>query len=357
MHGARPLSHLLLVYTFGVGCATASGVAGLDGSDAGLADAGAIDAGTSIDAGPSTDAGAFDAGSATDGGTSRGDGGGSDSGTTDDGGSSDGGASIDGGGDAGATTDAGVESDAGPAGDGGVGSACTASRDCGGGLVCGDLRDFDGGVSGACTAPRASPPAHLTGEHCAADAECRENICLDTITGLCSALCRDAALDCPANHACTTYTVNARPLGFCNPSCVRDADCAAFTNNVCSINSNTMTALVDRVCQLPTGPGVLGGACSGGGDCRSGVCLTTTTVTGTSCTDDTQCAPGRCGCPQGGTCAPADQRCITADSRCTVLCATAADCATSGQPLTACGPVTVSVTGGGASAIDLCVEP
>jgi hypothetical protein len=373
-----------------VGCAGIEPLAPRDGGSVdggGAADGGARedggvlpDGGASTDGGVITDAGSPDGGSAADGGADDGggslgdggamDGGAADGGAAPDGGgtdaglASDAGAAADGGGaaDAGTAPDAGTVADAGmPSDGGGLGSGCASTRDCLDGGVCGGLQGSGSSVNAFCIAPRASPPAKTVGSTCTSDTECREDNCLSTLTGECSVICADTALDCPLDHLCTPYRVDDTEIRFCSRTCADDQDCGAGNpGNVCALNGNG--GAVDRVCVLPFGAGELGVACAAPGDCRSGLCLTSTLFTSTGCTNDLGCAPGEvCRCTTGAaTCADSDKRCATIDERCTALCDDPSDCAAGvpGHPFTGCNPVNVlPPSGAGAVPVTMCTPP
>jgi hypothetical protein len=182
------------------------------------------------------------------------------------------------------------------------------------------------------------------------------------LSGECSVVCADAALDCPADFVCTSYRVNQTLLGFCNRTCADSAACEAATpGNICTFNQNALRNTIDRVCLRPFGAGALGATCASGADCLSGICLTTTIFTGTPCPTGTECPANHiCRCPPGQQVCPNDQRqCVRTEKACTVLCDDGGDCAAgvSGNPLTACSPVTVSLPDGGAVSISMCARP
>jgi hypothetical protein len=217
-------------------------------------------------------------------------------------------------------------------------------------------------VEARCVAPRASPPALPVGGGCALDSECREGICLESLSGECSVVCADSALDCPGGFVCTSYRVNQTLLGFCNRTCANDATCAAATpGNICTINVNSLRNTVDRVCLQPFGSGALGATCASGGDCLSGICLATTLFTGTPCPTGAECPLDHtCRCPPGqAVCPDADRQCARVEKSCTVLCEETANCmgGVSGNPLTGCSPVTVSLPDGGTTPISMCTRP
>jgi hypothetical protein len=343
--------------------------AGVDGVPATARDGGADDGGTTEDGGQGVDAGATldggipsdggapaDGGLAADGGETMDSGAPADGGTASDGGATaDGGLTQDGGGaiaDGGASPDGGAGTDGGAAGDGGTGT-CRSSRDCSEGRVCSGLSGGGTSVVATCVIPRASPPAQPVGGACSSDGDCREDLCLDGITGECSVVCADSALDCPASFACTAYYVDQTAIGFCVRGCTRDADCMG--GNTCTFNSNELQNTVDRVCQRPAGVGALGAACASGADCRSSVCLFTTIFTGTACTTQADCTAGEtCECPQPG-CAPSEMRCIQRFAECTALCGSHSDCA---APLTDCTGIEIDLPAGtGTTLIPMCTRP
>lgn len=231
--------------------------------------------------------------------------------------------------------------DASPPADGGgpggadAGALCSSTRDCiPGAEVCGELRTLPATIETHCTLPNPSPPGGPIGAACAGPLDCTHNLCLDGITGECSVVCADDALDCPAGFACAGYTYTPGPVTIraCTRSCLRDGDCAAG-GNVCTVQSSTFGSgyRLLRVCGRPSGTGLNGAPCNNGGDCRSGICLTTRR--GVSCSRNRDCdADETC---QGGACF---------SRACTTPCLAEADClagASAQTRLTAC---TASVT-------------
>jgi hypothetical protein len=95
---------------------------------------------------------------------------------------------------------------------------------------------------------------------------------------------------------------------------------------------------LDSVCNLPSGPGVLGEPCVDGSTCRSGICLTTTRSVG--CTASAGCdSDETCECADGSAppCAGgAVPACVS--RACDALCETVVDCQSSfgGNRLTLC---------------------
>lgn len=226
-----------------------------------------------------------------------------------------------------------------------AGNRCTSSRDCLPGVeVCGDIRVANGSIETRCNAANPSPPAAPVGGSCTQGSQCGSSLCLDDFAGECSELCADAALDCPAGFSCSGYQYNPGPVWVyaCSRSCEDNSACGAPSGgnpgNVCSpqVFQRGGAWSVERVCQLPAGPGGLGAACANGGDCQSGLCLTTSRTVG--CLDNGGCMSGEvCECANGQAppCAGgAMASCVS--SLCSGVCNDDGDCAAPNQPLTEC---------------------
>lgn len=242
--------------------------------------------------------------------------------------------------DSGATPDAGLV-DVGPRDAGGF---CTSNLDCNSGAeVCGRVRVINNVVRTLCGAPNPSPPARAIGSPCVSDMGCASNMCLSGISDECSVACADTGRDCPADFACVSYRFNPGPVwvGACSRACADDATCeGAHPGTVCTTHDYPTSAgwQLDTVCNAPLGAGHLGEACADGGDCRSGLCLTTSRL---SCTSSAACGAGEsCRCSNGS--APpcpggAGAACVS--SGCTSPCDDPTDCASSpfvGNALTQC---------------------
>lgn len=320
-----------------------------------LADSGvAPDAGVDADAGLSTDAGgAADAGLATDTGAAADSGGVTDAGAAADSGAvADAGAAADSGlaVDAGVAVDAAADSgvDAGlspdsglPSSDAGAsldaGNRCVSSQDCIPGVeICGDLRVVNNVVEPHCTTPNVGGAP--VGGMCAQDGACESRLCLDGIANECGLVCGSSA-DCPSGFTCAGYTYNpgAVSVQICSRSCTDTAGCAATPGNNCQVQTFESAGSwhLATICQAPQGAVPLGGACSGGADCQSGLCFTNTRI-GVGCA---ACQGAEvCGCPGGG--APPCAGGVMPDCvlrACSSVCDDVTDCAAAGQ-LIQCRP-------------------
>lgn len=240
-------------------------------------------------------------------------------------------------------------------------NVCTSSRDCFNGEVCGDLFVTASSIETRCTAPRASPPAQPVGGSCTQDSQCATNLCLDGVVNECGLVCSDAAIDCPSGFACPSYRYNPGSvwIPICNRACTDDGDCASTAGNVCSPQTYQRSGMwrLDNVCQAPAGAVALGGACTGGNDCRSGLCFTLTRI-GIACG---QCAANEaCQCPDGSgpPCASgAMTNCVA--SSCTSICDDPSDCTggTAGHNLTACETVNLGFPDGTTAPVQACGPP
>jgi hypothetical protein len=219
--------------------------------------------------------------------------------------------------------------------------SCTSSAQCAAtGRVCGELRSIaGGGVQAFCRLPNANG-AQL-GSPCTQDSQCREGLC-NLSTNECSVVCNaDANCSAAAGQICASVAfMNSPLLGLCTRSCSDNSSCAA--GQVCSINPDPPNNDIDQVCQQPVGPLDLGAACNGGGDCNTGLCLSTLLYTNTPCANDAACGAGNvCRCPvEQPNCAAGERRCATVTDRCTRVCDDNGDCAggAAGNQLTVCSP-------------------
>ena len=268
-------------------------------------------------------------------------------------------------GDASAGPDAGA-SDAGLAPDTGAvsGGLCGSSRDCVPGEACGALRVLGGMITTSCTSTN-SPPAGPIGDPCMAGAECVDGLCLGSINGECSVVCSDAALDCPTGFGCVGFQYNPGPVTVrsCARTCQRNLDCnPGASGNVCSTQAFEVAGQwqLALICEAPAGPGDLGQPCpNGGGDCRSGLCLTSSRG---SCTGPAGCAADEtCQCANGAPppCAGGGGATCVSIS-CTSPCAAASDCTSSfaGNRLTSCAAsVTFTLPDMTQASVRTCTRP
>jgi hypothetical protein len=146
-------------------------------------------------------------------------------------------------------------------------------------------------------------------------------------------------------------------LGFCVDVCTDDTDCS--NGNVCTISPDTIANDVDLICEAPIGTKDLGDTCANGGECISGLCLTSFAYNNTQCNSDAQCAQDEsCECPvDDPSCADADKRCATTELACTRICDGNEDCSggVAGNELTECAnDVVVQRPQGGTKRISTC---
>lgn len=233
--------------------------------------------------------------------------------------------------------------------------SCADSSECTDGVRVCSLTQSGNNLVGQCAFP--NPNGSQMGSACTASSQCRENICLTNISDSCSVVCNDDG-DCAAGLGCTTYG----DIGFCNAVCADNSDCSA--TQICTINSDVIGNDVDSVCQNKVANGAdLGGSCTGGTDCTTGLCLTTTAFTATACTQDTECtgAGETCACPIDQPNCNAGKRCATKENLCTNLCNDSADCSggVANNTLTACSSTTVVQlpNGQGTKTIATCARP
>ena len=230
---------------------------------------------------------------------------------------------------------------------------CTSTDDCTDGTrVCGEVR-FNSTTmlnEGHCTFPNVGQ--QQLGADCTQGSDCRENVCLASITAECTVIC-DKDSDCAASQGCTTFG----DLNFCNTTCSDNSDCGA-PNRYCTINGDEIADDVDQICRLPIGAGDVGTTCTTSSDCLTGLCLRTLTFNGQPCVNDTSCAafPNHtCECPVGDPNCTSGQECAEISRACTALCDDAGDCA---APLTDCSPdIFVSSPSGNAVNISACAQP
>ena len=318
------------------------------GADSGVeADSGAVadsgmgaDAGSAADSGVAADSGEADLGVAADSGEATDSGAPADSGVP-----ADSGAVTDSGlpSDSGLPpSDAGVPSDSGlPASDAGAsldaGNRCASSQDCIPGVeICGDLRVVNNVVEPHCTTPNVGGAP--VGGMCAQDGACESRLCLDGIANECGLVC-GSNTDCPSGFTCAGYTYNpgAVSVQICSRSCTDSAGCAATPGNSCQVQTFEAGGSwhLATICQAPQGAVPLGGACTGGGDCQSGLCFTNTRI-GVGCA---ACVGAEvCGCPGGGS--PPCAGGVMPDCvlrACSSVCDDVTDCAGAGQ-LIQCRP-------------------
>lgn len=239
---------------------------------------------------------------------------------------------------------------------------CTSTQDCTDGTrVCGDLRDTNGDTyldAGFCRFPNVGKSQ--LGAACNVGSDCRENVCLG-FAGECTVVC-DQNTDCAAGQTCTTFMGNATDgyLNFCNTACSDNSDCGA--DRRCTINSDAIGNTIDQICIKTVGAGILGASCADGSTCETGLCLTTTQYTATSCTSDATCATGQtCECPIDDPNCTTGKLCATSENHCTNLCDDNSDCTggVAGNPLTTCSPEirTSLPDGSGGVNISACAKP
>jgi hypothetical protein len=206
-----------------------------------------------------------------------------------------------------------------------AGNRCTSNRDCiPGAETCGFLTVEANAVVLRCAPPNSLVGAGPVGGTCANDGQCSSRLCLDGLTNECSQGCA-LDTDCPAGFACVGYTYNPGNVNvnLCSRACTDDTLCSP-NGNVCQIQTYPISGGfdLDLVCQVPQGSVPNGSPCTGGGDCRSGLCFTFTRV-GVGCG----------ACTAGEVCQGAD--CVT--QACSAICNDAADCAGAGR-FTTCNP-------------------
>lgn len=217
---------------------------------------------------------------------------------------------------------------------------CTSSGTCSDGVrTCSQLRDVAGSVEAYCQFPNDSAPGSL-GEACSKHGDCTTNLCLGQITqdrnfpNQCSVVCRQNS-QCASNQICTTLPLQNSDVAACTKPCSSNADCSGA--NVCQVNINELTDpnSIDTICSKALSGADFGESCSSNGDCRSGLCLRTTTYYTNTCTTDADCSSGR-------TCESRpnepDDYCAEVASQCTRVCDTNSQCSSSGDgnPLDAC---------------------
>ena len=238
---------------------------------------------------------------------------------------------------------------------GAVGSPCSASDPCTGGLGCVPRALGDGGVQRYCskTCPNISPgecpepfvcrPSPFrdggtlclavpneavtqVGKPCTANTDCGSprSICeppdelpsrgVAWVDGYCQENCTLGGNTCPAGSTCVDfpnadrclkscringsdcrpgYTCSPRAEGnVCVPNCYTDADCPA----------NFFCRVCDRVCVARTAPGKsVGDPCAATTECGEGqVCLFVNNQPQGVCSQP--CTNASCGCPVGSTC-------------------------------------------------------
>ena len=241
--------------------------------------------------------------------------------------------------------------------------ACSSSDACTDGVrVCGELRQTGQGIEAFCKFPNTGQS--LLGADCSTGNECYDGICLSTIDE-CSVAC-DEDTDCSLaqNQICSTFLfTQSSSIDLCVRGCTDNGSCT--TGDVCTINDDETNNDIDQICTEPVGPGLLGDECTSGGDCDTGLCLTTVLYNGTTCSADSECdvANGEsCRCPIDQPNCASGKQCSTATNRCSRICNDDTDCAggaSTGNQLTTCS-TDVNVTlpdGNGTKQISLCGQP
>ena len=236
---------------------------------------------------------------------------------------------------------------------------CSDSSSCTDGVrVCSDIRlNASNTYETFCELPNNAAAGQL-GDPCTTNSQCRENICLQGT--YCSVICNDDT-DCASGQGCTTFGYSSMgtvtQLGFCVDVCTDNTDCS--NGNICTISPDTIANDVDLICEAPIGTKDLGDTCANGGECISGLCLTSFAYNNTQCTSDAQCAQDEtCECPvDNPNCANADKRCATTELACTRICDGNEDCSggVAGNELTECAnDVVVQRPQGGTKRISTC---
>lgn len=145
---------------------------------------------------------------------------------------------------------------------------CTDSAQCGGGRSCKWTSYAQDQYVSSCV---ASSGGTQGGGRCQVDADCASGVCYGS--GSCGTLC-SSSRDCTAGDVCAPVN-----YGVCE-----------LNTGTCSLwQPNYVKACVTP--SSPAGPGAVGTACTSAGQCRSGLCESSTGKCTDTCAHDADCPP------------------------------------------------------------------
>jgi len=171
---------------------------------------------------------------------------------------------------------------------------CTTASEClPWGPYCGGIGSMVGTTDLALYCVPGNAGGGTLGADCASNSQCESGLCLVDLSDTCTVGCgtNDGICGASAGRICTELS----DLGFCVPSCDRNADCNAGAGQVCVFSVNALQApdRVDQFCSQPFGAQVPGDSCLVTNDCGSGMCLIIDTGVTELCTSPC-IGPGDC---------------------------------------------------------------